>query len=226
MGKPYRRNVLSGAVVPSSPPIVMWDDMESLLKWQKTGTGADYTVTLDDTKCFNGNYSLYMVTKSTTPAAADEVVAYRYFGIRQPRFLTVRFLAKLLSTYQYLQGPQLLVEVFTQSLLHRFGFTVDQSTAEVKLYDANGNYNTAVTLTGIAPSDEWSLYEVSVNLITQQYASLYAYANEIDVAGQSYHVDTPAGNKGGGAIVLKAIALDAYQVGYNVDNVMISEDIW
>lgn len=63
--------------VPSLGPVILFDDMEELLKWTKIGTGADYVVEKSQTEVYNKDYGLHIATRATDPADGDYVKASR-----------------------------------------------------------------------------------------------------------------------------------------------------
>lgn len=78
MGDEYIRQIMVLGSVPAYGPVILWDNFESLLKWSKVGTGADYVVALVTTKAYNGGACLHVKTRTTGAAADDVVNAYRY----------------------------------------------------------------------------------------------------------------------------------------------------
>lgn len=77
MGEEYKRDISIVGMIPTLGPIVLFDDMEGLLKWDKDGTGTGYDVTKDDTVAYYGNSCLKMVTRAATPGVNDQVQAKR-----------------------------------------------------------------------------------------------------------------------------------------------------
>lgn len=77
MGEQWIRRVMVLGSVPSLGPVMLFDDIEDLLKWSKTGTGADYVVEKSATVAYNGSACLHMQPKATSPADGDVVSAYR-----------------------------------------------------------------------------------------------------------------------------------------------------
>jgi len=63
--------------IPSQGAVLLFDDIEDLLKWTISGDGADYAGTKDTSVAFNKDASLKLITKATTPAVGDKVTALR-----------------------------------------------------------------------------------------------------------------------------------------------------
>lgn len=79
MGEEYIRRIMVLGEVPSLGPVMMFDNMEDLLKWTKSGTGGDDLLEKSATVAFNGSASLHIKTRVTNAAADDLVKASRNF---------------------------------------------------------------------------------------------------------------------------------------------------
>jgi len=77
MGKPYVEQVEVIGLVEKLGRVILFDDIEDLLKWRGIGTGTDWTVAKSTTEAMNGAASLYVQTKATTPAIGDYAQGYR-----------------------------------------------------------------------------------------------------------------------------------------------------
>lgn len=77
MGEEFIRRIMVLGLVPSLGPVILYDDMESLLKWTKSGTGGDDLLEASGTVAYNGAKSLHAKTRATNPAADDKITAQR-----------------------------------------------------------------------------------------------------------------------------------------------------
>jgi len=95
MSKPYTQAAGVVSQVPFQESLILYDDLEGLLKWTAEGTGADYAVELSETDCFYGNKSLHLKTRVTDPAANDYTRASRTIPVPSTNFIEASFLFKL-----------------------------------------------------------------------------------------------------------------------------------
>jgi len=77
MGKPYVRQVEVVGLVERLGTIILFDDFEDLFKWDTSGTGTDWIAEKSTLVAYNGDASLHLKTKATTPTAGDKVRAAR-----------------------------------------------------------------------------------------------------------------------------------------------------
>lgn len=78
MGKEYEREITVLGSVPYLGRVMLYDDMEDLLKFVKGGTGGDDVFEKDQTQVYNGDYSLHMKTRTTGAAEDDDIWGERY----------------------------------------------------------------------------------------------------------------------------------------------------
>jgi len=97
MGKPYVRQVEVVGLVEQLGTVLLFDDIEDLLKWEGSGTGTDWVIEKDMTEAFSGNASLHLQTRATTPAIGDYIHAERKFALSTGKKLSVEFRFKYVS---------------------------------------------------------------------------------------------------------------------------------
>jgi hypothetical protein len=77
MGEEFIRRVMILGSVPSLGPVVLFDDMEGLLKWAKADGAGDSVIEKSGTVAYNGSYSLHFKSRTTGATAGDVIAAYR-----------------------------------------------------------------------------------------------------------------------------------------------------
>lgn len=77
MGHEYEREITVMGSVPNLGPVLLFDDMEGLLKWKEAGTGGDTVFEKITTVAYNGSACLHMKTRITGAAAGDDISGYR-----------------------------------------------------------------------------------------------------------------------------------------------------
>jgi len=99
MGNEDIRKVFVEGNLPVGGDIIMFDDMEGQLNWVGSGIGTDWVVDrYGDVNCqFRGNYGLRMMTRATTPAADDWVIAYRAIHFRKNQVVRLVYWMRYVS---------------------------------------------------------------------------------------------------------------------------------
>jgi len=77
MGEEFVRRIMVLGDVPSLGPVIVFDDMEFLLKWTKSGTGGDSLLEKSATVAYNKDASLHLKTRTTNGVEGDAEVASR-----------------------------------------------------------------------------------------------------------------------------------------------------
>lgn len=77
MGKEYEREMAVLGLVAHLGPVVLYDDMEDLLKWTEAGTGGDTVFEKITTVAYNGSACLHMKTRTTTATEGDGIYGRR-----------------------------------------------------------------------------------------------------------------------------------------------------
>lgn len=120
MGDEYIRRIMVLGEVPSLGPVMLFDDMEDLLKWTKGGTGGDSVLEKSTTVAFNKLASLHIKTRATNPVIGDEEYGYRRVyqrpGKRYRLECLFRFVSKTL-----VDSVTFEARIFDGTLLHGIG---------------------------------------------------------------------------------------------------------
>ena len=95
MGEEYVRQILLLGYVPTLGPVVLYDDMEGLLKWTKEDGVGDSVFEKNATVAYNGSYSLHMKTRTTTATAGDLISGYRSTFQRTGGRYRIEFLMRI-----------------------------------------------------------------------------------------------------------------------------------
>lgn len=130
MGEEYVRKVMVLGQVPLLGPVVLYDDIEGLLKWAKGGTGGDDTLEKDATVAYNGLASLHAKTRATNPAADDFVTALRH-AYQRP-------------------GKRYRLE-----LLWNFALSANAKNVRFRVLLYDGTYLHTIELAYLPPNNKW-----------------------------------------------------------------------
>jgi hypothetical protein len=99
MGEEFVRRIMVLGSVPSLGPVILFDDIEGLFKWNGAGTDVLYTVAKDSTVAYNDSASLKIKTDTGSPAEDDYVDATRFCFERPGRRCRIELLF-MLTAYQ------------------------------------------------------------------------------------------------------------------------------
>lgn len=190
MGKEYVRNITVIGEVPSLGPLILFDDMEGLFKWGKTGTGADYTVEKDATVAYNGLACLHLATRASNPAEDDVVAAHRYLYPRPGK----RYRIELLFQYENSTFCKLLEFDFSiqdGTYLHNIFIRYDPVNAKWQYKSAAGAWVDVVDGAQGLLQAGWHRLVFEFDQNAKEFKSLVCDAKEMDLSGIRYQV---AGN--------------------------------
>lgn len=191
MGFPYRRKTNIEGVTGFGPSILLYDDMDSTLKWTNEGSG-NATLAKDTTVVYTGSNSLKVTSDQGSIAMGDTVGASRNIVIRPGGIIKINQLFLQTHTdkkfilewkFEYISNGRL----YTTSLTY---FTAQ----EAWLYlDANGDYQLVPNITHTLADNKWHFFELLFNTQTHKFMSFtidnatasinnIAYKNEADAA--------------------------------------------
>lgn len=171
MPKEYLPSQTILGTVPLAESIIYFDDFESSIQWNLSGTGADYRVDVVSDRSFTGAYCMDLISRSAY-AAADEVHAYRdlYLPVSQRVRLVCHFMVIDLdntSDLQFrIQHTDGATDVYSL-------FLVQYDTANFRWEYYNGT--TWVTITGMTQymySTGWNRLTLDVDVGNSLYTTI------------------------------------------------------
>jgi len=221
MGKEYTRKIeIINAMTPYGN-ILLYDNMEDLLKWTGEGEGADWAATRAQNQVFNGNYSLDLITKATNPAANDWVSAYRLFPPRFDCGFSVQGIGCLRTPANTLDATFSLI--FDNGITQlRAGFQIDPVNSKIKYLSAANTYLDIPNPDFIVYNDYWFYFKLNVNFKNKEYINLTINHVEHDLANIAiYELATATYNTGRIDVGLSATNNQRPQM--CIDDILISE---
>ena len=138
MGKEYVREQLSSPVKSGSSNVLVFDDFEGALSWEKDGVGS-YTVEITNAAVLDGSYSLRLITQPTDPVVTDWVLARKRCTLAPSRYIRITLLwapgsalpsGNSYFTFKYCFG----------SLLYTFSIKFDYANSTWQYQDSAGNW--------------------------------------------------------------------------------------
>ena len=226
MGKEYRRTILAASPVVNVPPLVFYDDFENLLRWIHGGTSGDYTFELSSADAFRGSKSLLMTTPATNPVPGQRAVADIITAISSSSKMYIRFYSKVYGDKTKASGISALFDVYNGFGHCGFGFATDQSLGKTYLLADTGFSFEALSPDPVLPSEEWSLFQISVNLETGKYDKLIISGREIDISDYDIYKDATSTDPGSFHASLEVDTVATEAVGLYIDDFAVLEDIW
>lgn len=221
MGEEYKRPVVVLGSVPALGPVVLYDDMEGLFKWAKTGTGADPVLEKGAVVCFNGSYGLHAKSRVTTPAAADYVKAARYFPCRACEKYSLELIWQMVSLgeFNYLDFVLWLDDGTT---IFMGVVRYDRVNTLWKYRNAAGNY---VEIPGAGQTfwaGVWNRLRFTIDLRTGLYVSVESCAKVFDVSALAMYTSASGGSTSG-QVYITGVTVGAAACEFHVDDVLILE---
>jgi len=151
MAKEYTRRVHVISQIPFPGEPILADNFEGVFNWGIGGTGADFEGYKSPENPLFGSYSLYMITKATTPAIGDYVQAIRYGHAVASRFIEFTFsFAVSLSApdYGYLDGWLDVIELSTGDRV-RYKIRLNYDDLKLQYESASGVFTDIADLGAI-----------------------------------------------------------------------------
>ena len=187
MRKEYQ---LKGVITPPTaiiPSHITYEDFEEVVSFGSAGTGSDWQVFRTPQITLGGNYSLYQITKATTPASAD----YVYTSIRLPYYVSpINNVEVLFCHFTTNNAISVKIEFLTNYNDPNVAFAPIVlfycSSGDVYVRDEAQNYKKVGTV-GAVSQGYWTLFGMVINLETQEYISVRIGSIEFVVKGIKFY---------------------------------------
>lgn len=186
MGEEFIRRIMVLGEVPLLGPVILFDDIEGLFKWSKTGTGADYVVEKDAAVAYNGSACLHLKTRVTGAAENDFAQAARYHFQRPGKRYRLEciFQIKVRADCKYVF---FCGEIYDGSVGHFCGIRYDSQNGKWQ-------YRTGLTAYTDVPGGSqnliegrWHRFLVEYDEHKKEFVRLIADSLEVPLAGKSYY---------------------------------------
>ncbi|MDH3348865.1 MAG: hypothetical protein OEM02_12310 [Desulfobulbaceae bacterium] len=176
MSTEYQRTVNVFGQNVNAGPIILHDDMETLLKWVAGGSPGTPSVTLDDTIAYNGNKSLKLLMAEDAPVEDNYVTAYRHIVLPRTDILFLRFLV-MFSAVDNVTAFQMRYAWDDLTANKSIGINIDYAN-EIIQYQTGASSFADITGANITLfSSRWIELQIAANLATGYYLFLQ-YANK------------------------------------------------
>jgi len=190
MGFPYRRKTLVSGVTNFGPSLILYDDMDSTLKWHNIGSG---NATLAKTTNFpyTGSHSLDASSDPGVIAMGDTLGAYREILIRPGGIVRLNQIFRPYHT-DYKFTLEWKLEYIYNGRLYTVSVTYFTAQDAWLYLDADGNYQ---LVPGISHKlgNNWHFFELLFNTQTHKFISFtidntlapldnISYKNAVDAA--------------------------------------------
>lgn len=186
MGKEYERQIMVLGEVPSLGPVLLFDDMEGLLKWAQVGDLGDDVFEKSAAVAFNGSASLHIKTRTTNSAEDDETSGQRILFERPGLRYSIECI------YQFLvqgdtKGVWFKVEMSDGALRHRIELKFVAISSKWQ-YRNSGNTFTDVPggAQGLLEAG-WHRIRFEFDQNKKEYIKMVSDGLEVDLTGISYY---------------------------------------
>jgi hypothetical protein len=192
MGKEYIREVMVLGSVPSLGRVILFDDMEDLLKWDKSGTGGDDTLEKSQTEVYNRDYALHAKTRVTNPLEDDYVVATRKLFQRPGKRYRLE-LSFFTDAGNSVDLYRFECEIYDGTYLHQVAVRYDAGNDKWQ-YFSSGAAWTDVTdgAQGLA-DNRWHHMLFEFDEANGEFIRIVSDSLEMDMSGISYRKSANAG---------------------------------
>jgi hypothetical protein len=170
MAEDYIQRVQLISSAATQEKVLLLDDFEGLLKWSKTATDANATITKDGSIALNGSYSLKLFCGDDSPAANDYTQARRFFPNRRNRTLDAQCCVYLpdVSAVKYFD---FVVTAFKNTKLFTAGVQIDIANNCFNYYDFEENWTDLEVATHFLEDDRWYHLRFKIDLETGLYTA-------------------------------------------------------
>lgn len=186
MPKEYIRQVMIIGSIPRLGQVIVFDDMEDLIKWTKDGNTGDFDVTKDTGKAYNGDASLKIETRATSPADGDWCLAERFCYLQIGKRYSIEFLFMTLNTtnVQYVEFDGRWQDGAT---FHDPYIRYDAQANKWQYRDSAQAWQDIPGGSQNLASNCWHRVKLVVDRDLKQYISFNCNALEVNLAGISYY---------------------------------------
>lgn len=194
MGKEYVREMAVVGSVPSLGPVIVFDDMEDLLKWAQVGDLGDDVFEKSAAVAFNGSASLHMKTRTTASAEDDETSGQRILFERPGK----RY--RLECIFQSVNNPNtksiwFKVELCDGALRHRIQLLWTVVGNEWKLRNTGNTFTTIVSANQLLLDTGWHRVVLEFDQAKKEYLRMICDDMEKDLSGTGYYTGAEVAEK-------------------------------
>lgn len=191
MGKEYEREITVQGSVPNLGPVLLFDDIEDLLKWVEAGTGGDSVFEKIATVAYNGSACLHMKSRTTNAAEDDEISGYRDTIMRPGKRYRMECLFRPDASAQ----SKL---VFFRALLYD---GTNSHNAQVRWDEVNTKWQYLNSVAGWTDvpggsqdlvADQFHRFLLEWDLSSGKYIRFVCDGLEVDLSGVSFYVTADA----------------------------------
>ena len=202
--------------------VLLLDDCEGNSDWAGSGTGSDFAVAFDVNAAWAGLKGLQLDTKSTTPAADDQVRAFRVVEHPETGLLVMR--ARLgfpdVSDVKF-ADMSLNLDDSNDNWLGLLRWDRTDDTARYQ-NDA-GTFTDLGVVVGFGVDNLWSMFEIVLDMNKKEWISAQILGQKVDLAGVPLDFQ-----EGGGTSVLVNVEFWVTAIGTNrttmyVDQVYVGQ---
>jgi hypothetical protein len=184
MGRPYIRRIDIQSFPAFYGNILCYDDFESTLKFDSSGTGADYIGDLSESYTYFGSKSLKMKTRATDPAEDDYVSCCRTISPRDCFTISVKFLA----LFPVVTSPKhFAVYFYFDDFVHYYTAAIRYEISDKKLHFLNSlsEWQAIDNIFIELSYPQWLFFELGFNLLTGKYISAQMAGLKADLSNEN-----------------------------------------
>ena len=187
MGQEYIRTVRVSGLIESAGNILLFDDCDVFRNWFTDGTGTDFVVALDTTIIFNGDASMKLQTKATSPAAGDFVEAFRRIYLPASKLVSMELFWRY-SIEADTRFIDFLLKYFDSSNRHEADIRYNVQSAKWQYLNSAGTFSDIPGGAQSFTQKAWNRLKFTIDFRNNQYLKFTSNDLEVDLT------DTPIYN--------------------------------
>lgn len=222
MAKEYFRNMMSWGAIPYRGNIIVYDNMEGTLKWEKTGTGSGFQVTYSDTYAYYGTKTMIGITRIASAAEDDEIELNRTFPVKpslicEMSFYFHTFLPTRVKYYRSLMIYDDTVVAYAP------GIRWVRSSGKWQYLDSAGSFQDITGAVQPYLTDTWHLVKMAFDFNTGKYIHLIADGEKFDLSAIAFQSGATS-NSMYAAAYLAVVTAGANAASILIDDFAITEE--
>lgn len=195
MGFPYRRQSTVDGLLGFGPSIILYDDMDDVLKWTNEGNGAA-TLAKDQGEVYTGDYSLKATSEVPDQSMGDSAGASRNIIIRPGGSNRLYQLFRVDQANEKFM-LEWKIEYISDGKLYTASLTYFTLTHTWSYLDAGGSYVNVSGVTHPLALQKWHFFELNINTRTHEFISFTIDNVKVSMANIKYKTEIDAADEYG-----------------------------
>lgn len=221
MGQEYIREQLVIGNIPGFSRVLLYEPFDSLVNFTLSGTGTP-TSKLLISKFFSGSKSLYVQSRTATPAEDDtaQIANNAFLGVSNKVQISVIFSLVDISAFKYFH---ILASYLDGTNLHNIGIRYYLTDTTWQYITTDGTWSDISGSSQLLGDATWYRCIFSFNLLLKSYSSFCCGNLDVDISSLFYQTSANASAQSF-KHTIKSQNAGAAAVDFYIDSILITED--